>query len=252
VLTELWQFRFSHYNEKARWALDFKGWPHRRRTLVPGLHVATMIRKTGQPKTPVLFVDDEVIADSSAIIAWLEREQPEPALYPDDPEQRRRALDLEEWLDEEAGPRIRRLVYHHLMGEPRCCERFSTAGARPRTKAVFRGLGPVLRPIMRWNMKIDAERVAEADAMLDSIFDRVDAEIGPSGFLVGERFGVADLTAASILANLVHPESYPYPWTTAPRSFEALQRRYADHPTTEWVRRIYDEHRSPSAEVATS
>jgi hypothetical protein len=24
------QFRFSHFNEKARWALDYKGVPHRR------------------------------------------------------------------------------------------------------------------------------------------------------------------------------------------------------------------------------
>jgi hypothetical protein len=30
----LWQFRLSHYNEKARWALDYKGIPHERRSLL--------------------------------------------------------------------------------------------------------------------------------------------------------------------------------------------------------------------------
>ena len=30
----LWQFRFSHFNEKARWALDWKGIPHVRRALL--------------------------------------------------------------------------------------------------------------------------------------------------------------------------------------------------------------------------
>ena len=33
----LWHFTFSHFAEKARWALDFKGVPHVRRALVPGL-----------------------------------------------------------------------------------------------------------------------------------------------------------------------------------------------------------------------
>ena len=249
VATELWQFRFSHYNEKARWALDFKGWSHRRHTLVPGLHLGTMLRRTGQMKTPVLNVDGEMIADSTAIIAWLEEHRPEPRLYPSDPAERRRALELEEWFDEEAGPRIRRLVYHHLMGAPPCCERFSTAGAPPRTKALFRVLGPVLRPVMRWNMKIDAERVAEADGMLDTIFGEVERQVGPSGFMVGDRFTVADLTAASILANVVRPDDYPYTWTPSPPSFSAVAARYEDHPAAHWVRRVNLRHRSPSAEL---
>jgi hypothetical protein len=29
----LWHFPISHYNEKARWALDWKGIPHVRRAL---------------------------------------------------------------------------------------------------------------------------------------------------------------------------------------------------------------------------
>ncbi len=36
---ELLHFRVSHYNEKVRWALDHKRWPHRRRALVPGFHL---------------------------------------------------------------------------------------------------------------------------------------------------------------------------------------------------------------------
>jgi len=251
VPTELWQFRFSHYNEKVRWALDLAGWAHRRRTLVPGLHVGTMLRKTGQPKTPVLVVDGEVIRDSSAIIAWLAERRPSSALYPTDPAERRRALELEAWFDEEAGPRIRRLVYHQLMAEPPLCERFATAGAPPRSKTLFRALGPVLRPIMRWNMGIDGPRVAEAEGAIDGIFAKVIDELQPSGYLVGEGFSVADLTAASMLANIVQPAHYPYPWTAMPSSFLALQARFADHEAARWVRRIYARHRSPSTEPAS-
>jgi glutathione S-transferase len=33
----LWQFAFSHFNEKVRWALDWKGIPHVRRSLPPAV-----------------------------------------------------------------------------------------------------------------------------------------------------------------------------------------------------------------------
>ena len=33
----LWHLEISHYNEKARWALDFKGVAHVRRAVTPGL-----------------------------------------------------------------------------------------------------------------------------------------------------------------------------------------------------------------------
>src|SRR6059058_1859108 len=38
ALPVLWHFTVSHFNEKARWALDFKRVPHVRRALLPGFH----------------------------------------------------------------------------------------------------------------------------------------------------------------------------------------------------------------------
>jgi len=38
-MIELYQFQFSHYCEKARWALDYKGISYKPRNLLPGLHV---------------------------------------------------------------------------------------------------------------------------------------------------------------------------------------------------------------------
>ena len=45
---ELLQFRFSPYNEKARWALDYKKVPHKRTSLAPGPHVPNIRALTGQ------------------------------------------------------------------------------------------------------------------------------------------------------------------------------------------------------------
>ena len=100
---ELWHFKFSHYNEKVRWALDHKAIEHERHVLVPGFHVPTVLRLTGQPCTPVIAWDGETVWDSTAIIAKLEERVPEPALYPEDPSERERALALEDWFDENVG-----------------------------------------------------------------------------------------------------------------------------------------------------
>src|SRR6478735_4837920 len=78
----LWQLQISHYVEKVRWALDYKGIPHVRRTLLPGLHIVKARRLTGDtPTTPVLSIDGRSIGDSTRIIAALEERWPEPALY---------------------------------------------------------------------------------------------------------------------------------------------------------------------------
>src|SRR5206468_2278458 len=113
----LWQFRFSHFNEKARWALDWKGIAHVRRSLLPGFHVPRVLWMTGQKALPVLVLDGETIHDSTRRIERLERLRPEPALYPADATDRRRALELEDFFDEELGPHVRRALFHELLPE---------------------------------------------------------------------------------------------------------------------------------------
>src|SRR5688500_15844879 len=65
----LWQFTISHFNEKVRWALDWKHVRHVRRALVPGFHIPRVVWMTRQSALPVLAVDGEPIADSTRIIA---------------------------------------------------------------------------------------------------------------------------------------------------------------------------------------
>lgn len=43
----LWHLKVSHYNEKARWALDFKRLPHFRRAITPGTHPRIARKLTG-------------------------------------------------------------------------------------------------------------------------------------------------------------------------------------------------------------
>src|SRR5438094_4691592 len=93
----LWHLPISHYSEKARWALDYKAIGHERKTAQAGVHMAVALRLTrGRRYTfPVLELEGARIGDSTAIIARLEERFPEPPLYPADPDDRRRALELE-------------------------------------------------------------------------------------------------------------------------------------------------------------
>ena len=116
----LWHIPVSHYSEKARWALAYKSVEHERRAPPPGVHipVAIALTRSLRPTFPVLQLDGRGIGDSTAIIAALEeRYADRPPLYPPDPGERRRALELEDYFDEQLGPQIRLLAWHDLIGD---------------------------------------------------------------------------------------------------------------------------------------
>src|SRR4051794_11543489 len=112
----LWHLPVSHYSEKVRWALKYKGIEHRRRAGLPGGHmgVALWLTRGKQVTFPGIELDGRNIGDSSAIIAALEEEFPERPLYPAAPDERRRALELEEYFDETLGPAVRKAAFHAL------------------------------------------------------------------------------------------------------------------------------------------
>jgi glutathione S-transferase len=248
----LWQFRASHFNEKVRWALDWKGVPHVRRSLLPVWHVPRMLWLTWQTQTPALELDREVVTDSTRILERLEALHPEPALYPADPAQRRRAVELEAFLDEELGPHIRRVFFFEFLDHSDYAAELFATGEEPATRARYRAWFPVSRALMRVTMGIDQRRVEESRRHVETALDRLDGEISPSGYLVGERFSVADLTAAALLAPAVLPPEFPY---TLPPDAPDSVTRYRDALATRraftWASEMYRRHRGRSAEVAS-
>src|SRR3954468_14979537 len=116
----LWHIPISHYSEKVRWALELKGVEHDRHAPQPPAHIPVALYLTrGRSYTfPVLEIDGKHVADSSAIIAALELRYPEPPLYPRDVDERRRAIDLEEFFDEQLGPYVRQMAWHEVTKDP--------------------------------------------------------------------------------------------------------------------------------------
>ena len=245
----LWQFRASHYNEKVRWALDWKGIRYERRSLLPGPHVPIVLWLTGQKSVPVLRLGDETIADSTRIIAALEARYPERPLYPTEPEARRRALELEEWFDDAIGPHVRRCLFHAALDQTDFILGLFAVDASPTAQAVYRAAFPLIRTVMRADMTITDDGAARSLTKLDAAFDRLEREIRPSGHLVGDAFTVADLTAAALLTPLTFPPEYPYAPPPLPERVQKLQARYAARPGFAWARDIYRRHRGRSTGV---
>jgi glutathione S-transferase len=248
---ELWQFTNSHYNEKARWALDFKGVPHVRHSLIPGFHAPTIRRLTGQTSVPVLMLGGETVCDSTRIIEALERFRPDPPLYPADAAERRRALALEDFFDEELGPYIRRAAFHAMLPFPSYVASFFAGESSRAQRLAFRAALPVIRPVIERSLRLDDATAEVGRTKTREALDRLEGELGPSGYLVGDRFTVADLTAAALLSPLVRPAEFPYRVAEpAPEPVRRWRDSLAGHPGWRWVVEMYRLHRGVSAEVA--
>jgi glutathione S-transferase len=250
ALPVLWHFTFSYFAEKARWALDFKGIPHVRRALLPGLHLPRVWWMTGGRTVPVLVLDGEAISDSTRIIAALERYRPEPALYPPGESDRRRALELEEFFDEELGHLVRIVILALEHGDLEYAATVFSTGYGTTTRRVLRAGLPLIRGVVERRFDAMARHAAPeaAFAKVDAALDRIERELEPSGYLVGERFSVADLTAAALLAPVVLPPGYPFP--PAPPATARYRETLSARPAFRWATEVYGRHRGRSAAVA--
>lgn len=140
-------------------------------------------------KMPALRDGDFGISDSTAIVTYLETRMPEPGLIPTDAESRARVV----WFDE-----------------------FADTIVAPATGKIF--FNRIVAP--RFMKKEGDEAVAkQGEAELGPIYDYLEGIVPPSGFLVGDAFSLADITAATSFVNAAHcgivPDAAKYPRLTA-------------------------------------
>ena len=147
----------------------------------PGFQAASPLGKM-----PAMDDHGYLLADSSAIIHYLEAKYPEPALIPADPQARGRVIWWDEFGDTVFAACGGKIFFNRIVA-PRFLGREG-----------------------------DLAAAAEAEAEeLPKLLDYLESAIPASGFLVGDRLTLADLAAVSPLMNIRHcgaaadPARYP-------------------------------------------
>jgi glutathione S-transferase len=246
----LWHIPLSHFNEKVRWALDYKGIAHRRQVLGPDYLIRAW-RATGRGTLPILFLDGRAIGDSTQIIAALEERHPAPPLYPADTAARARALALEDDLDEQLGPALRAAFVTPLFRhDPDVALRALTTGMPEKAYQRLRPLLRIFPAFYRFRHKVSDANLEADRETVRAMLDRIEEERGGRAYLVGDAFTVADLTAAALLSPLLQPPEIQYPLRVElPGYLQDYRATVLAHPAAQWAAGIYRLHRGKSAEL---
>jgi glutathione S-transferase len=201
----------STFTRKVRLALAEKHLVYRLEVAPMGSPQVRALNPLG--KIPVLEDGDVVIADSSVIIAYLERAYPARALYPDAAPDLARAL----WLEEYADTRLREATLPY----------FSEHVVKP----LFQGKAA------------DAAALVKAARLRDESFDYLEHELPPDDFAVGASVSVADVAIGAQLITYRQgaAELTPARWPKLARYFEALLQRPA------WAEILAEEEKSLAA-----
>ena len=247
----LWQIKISHYNEKARWALDYKGVAHKRRSPMPlfGTLPTAWVLTRGTT-VPVLRLDGRSIGDSTRIIAALEQRYPDPPLYPSDPEQLARALELEDFFDEQLAPQMRLFVWNETTKQPRVFLRTAMPGAHSAVYAALRPAAGLTATLLRKRFDITEDKARESRRKVIAAMEHLQNELGGRDYLVGDAFSVADLTAATMFTPTVLPPERQYPPTVeAVPAVRELTEELESMPGAQWIHEMFRRHRGASAQV---
>ena len=251
-LPVLWHFRLSHFNEKVRWALDYKKIEHRKVDWPPGLQVGPALLRTGQRQLPIMCIDGSWIHDSTAIIARLEERQPLPRLYPEDPELKQQALAWEDELDIDLGPATRALIFNATLRRPVALVREAVPFKPPFFELGLAVMAPGLQAAGAVARAVGIPENRNRD-IVASVLEKIEARIEDHDYLVGDEFTVADLTAASLMSPIMEVAEFPYvPDSGFPSSVHDLRDEYASRAAIRWATRVYTRHRPKSDDTSRS
>jgi glutathione S-transferase len=241
----------SHYCEKARWALERVGMPYREERHVQAIHRFAARRAGGGSTVPVLVTPEGVVADSQEILVWVDqRTPPEHRLFPVEPTARQEVEQLCRRLNEELGPKGRRLIYIHMLADRELAVRFNNQGVPRWEDRAIRYGWPLIVRFLRRALAIHPGIEAEDEAAVWREFDFVAGLLGDGRpHLCGERFGAADLTFAALSAAVIVPPVYGVPLPQPellPPATAALVLRARAHPAGRYALGLFLEHRRES------
>lgn len=213
----LYQLHWSHYVEKVRWALDFKGleWSavdvdaFTKRQM---RHLRCKLTlDSGRALFAVPTIHDEdtdaVVGDSSKILEYLERTYPTPSLYPEDVAEYSEVTRWMLWLDSTLGLAARRLGYTQIALEhPGILASLfipHVVGAQGSDSFKARIGGAIIGGVLSRRFRFLHNREDRVFEQLEECLLIVAERLTSQQYLVGDRFTAADLTLAALLRPLL-------------------------------------------------
>ena len=185
----------SHPSRTAMLMLERKGIPYKRTDLMPVVSKGVLkVQRFPGITVPALKIDGQRVQGSRKIGRELDRIQPDPALYPADPEKRAKVEEAEAWGDQ-FQEKPRRFSWWAFRKDRAPMASYSE-GARlgiPIGLAVKTG-GPLVALAARLNESTDANVRADLASLRDDL-DRIDAWIA-EGVLGGPEPNAADYQLA--------------------------------------------------------
>jgi glutathione S-transferase len=222
VAATLYVIPGSHPSRTARMMLEAKGIDYKRVDLLPVISKAALrALRFGRVTVPALRIDGERIQGSREIARALDRIQPEPPLFPSDPDARAKVEEAEGWGDEVLQGAARRILWNALRRDRAPLRSYST-GARlgiPIGLAV-RTAAPIVALSARFNEATD-DNVRDDLAALPGMLLRIDDWIA-DGVLGGHPPNAADLQIATSLRLMMTLDDLRAPISARPAGQLAL------------------------------
>jgi glutathione S-transferase len=246
----LYEFPHSHFCEKARWALDYKGLDFRRVPLLPPWHMLVTRRYGKRSSVPLLLDGGRAVQGSAEIIDYLETRYPERALVPAglSEAERKSLFTREKKIDRDLGVPLRAFFYYYsLHHRPFIAQAFlqnSPFWQRP----LFHLQYPVVAALIKRSYCPDQASADQAGEATLRNLDALALELNGKEYLHGDTFSRLDLAAASLLSFVALPPELPVVWPELPDDLflRGWHQRLSDHPVSHWVRSLYQKHRRPA------
>ncbi len=181
--------------------MDLKGLPYRKVEVNPYSKKELPELPEGTPrKVPVLQFEDRTVQDSTDILAFLEqRFDGAPSLLPADAPSRDRAKEIEDWVDTDLTQVLPTVIYG-TWGE---------AAKAAQVTAKSSNFGPLANVMVRAGGSLIMHQIAkrivkkrgggDPHEMLGAELDRLEAWLGDSDYVCGDRISLGDAAAHGAL-----------------------------------------------------
>ena len=243
-MIKLYTFNISHFSEKARWTLDYEGFPYEEKVLLPGPHQLVTSRIARRTHVPVLEHDGQYVQGSSAIIDYVADRLGGTKLTPIDPTQRAKALELEKTLDQVFGRGVQQVLYSAFLKDRRTVIDLWSSGGPFWARGFYAVAYPaVASAVKRMYKTTDVEGVAKAKQRFVTTFDELDAVLAKQPFLGGDAPNRSDITLAALLAPVCRVPKHRMQWPALPPELADLEASLSGRPTWNHVLRMYRDHR---------